>query len=42
MATTSAPEQLLHLVVLPRIQKDKWSLYWKVRPLVAPSSAASQ
>jgi hypothetical protein len=29
--TPTAAEQLLRLVVLPRIQRDKWSLYWKAR-----------
>lgn len=28
-ATASAP--LLRVSIKPRIQKDKWSLYWKVK-----------
>lgn len=31
MDTPTGAEQLLRLVVLPRIQRDKWSLYWKAR-----------
>ena len=30
MGATSEAAQLLRVTVKPRIQKDKWSLYWKV------------
>ena len=30
MGATSETAQLLRVTVKPRIQKDKWSLYWKV------------